>query len=101
MGFGMSSSVHLFNILSSFCALVKFHITFSYNFHLYIIKIYIFLFSYNYNFYQNKSPILIGNIGTNKIVVSNMVVFGKKSFKCFSDFKDAKSVNLHAYSFVK
>ena len=41
-------------------------------------------------FHQYKIPISIKNIDTNKIVVSNKVSFGKKDFKYFIGFKDAK-----------
>ena len=43
-----------------------------------------------------KSPILINNIDINKIVVSNKVSFGEKSFKCFIDYKD-----LYVYCFQR
>ena len=36
-------------------------------------------------FHQHKRPISIKNIDINKIVVSNKVSFGKKSFKYFID----------------
>ena len=42
--------------------------------------------------YQYKNPILINNIDSNKIVVSNKVSFGKKDFKYFTGYKDAKKV---------
>ena len=45
-------------------------------------------------FYQHKSFILVKNIDVNKIVVSNKVSFGKKGFKCFIGYKDAKRVRL-------
>ena len=41
-------------------------------------------------FHQYKSPLSINNIDINKIIVSNKVSFGKNSFKCFIDYKDAK-----------
>ena len=41
-------------------------------------------------FHQHKGPISIKNIDVNKIVVSNKVSFGKKAFKYFIDYKDAK-----------
>ena len=50
---------------------------------------------------QYKSPILIDNIDISKIVVSNKVSFGKKDFKYFSGYKDAKKINLYAYCFPK
>ena len=43
-------------------------------------------------FHQHKGPISINNIDTNKTVVSNMVSFGKKDFKYFLGYKDAKQV---------
>ena len=33
-----------------------------------------------HKFHQHKSPILIGDVSINKIIVSNKVPFGKKSF---------------------
>ena len=47
--------------------------------------------------YQHKKPISIKNIDMNKRVVSNKVSFGKKSFKYFTDYKDAKKLNLYVY----
>ena len=41
-------------------------------------------------FHQHKRPISIKNIDINKIVVSNKVSFGKKGFKYFIGYKDAK-----------
>ena len=41
-------------------------------------------------FHQHKRPISIKNIDINKIVVSNEVSFGKKGFKYFVSYKDAK-----------
>ena len=49
-----------------------------------------------YKFHQYKSPILIDNIDNNKIVVSNKVSFGKKDFKYFIGYKDAKKLDLYA-----
>ena len=43
-------------------------------------------------FHQHKGPISIKNIDTNKIVVSNKVFFGKKGFKYFIVYKDAKKI---------
>ena len=43
-------------------------------------------------FHQPKSPFLIGNIDINKIVVSNKASFGKKYFKYFIGYKDAKKL---------
>ena len=42
------------------------------------------------NFHQHKEPIFIKNININKIVVSNKVSFGKKGFKYFIGYTDAK-----------
>ena len=44
------------------------------------------------NFHQDKSLISISNIDINKIVVSNKVSCGKKGFKCFFCYKDAKKL---------
>ena len=41
-------------------------------------------------FNLHKRLIAIGNIDINKIVVSNKVSFGKKGFKYFIGYKDAK-----------
>ena len=41
-------------------------------------------------YHQHKELISIKNIDINKIVVSNKVSFGKKGFKCFIGYKDAK-----------
>ena len=41
-------------------------------------------------YHQYKELISIKNIDFNKIVVSNKVSFGKKGFKCFIGYKDAK-----------
>ena len=54
-----------------------------------------------YKFHQHKSLISINNIDINKIVVSNKVSFGKKDFKYFIGYKDAKKIDLYAYSFHK
>ena len=40
--------------------------------------------------HQHKKSILIKNIDINKVVVPNMVLFGKKRFKYFIGYKDAK-----------
>ena len=42
------------------------------------------------NFHQHEEPIFIKNININKIVVSNKVSFGKKGFKYFIGYTDAK-----------
>ena len=44
----------------------------------------------NQKFYQHKRPISIKNIDINKIVVSDNVSFGKRGFKYFVGYKDAK-----------
>ena len=54
-----------------------------------------------HKFHQHKSPISIKNIFINKVVVSNKVSFGKKSFKHFFGYKDAKKIDLYAYFFQK
>ena len=41
-------------------------------------------------FHQHKRPISIKNIYINKIAVSNKVSFGKRGFKYFIGYKDAK-----------
>ena len=43
-------------------------------------------------FHQHKAPISITNIYINKIVVSNKVSFGRKTFKYFIDYKDGKKI---------
>ena len=40
-------------------------------------------------FHQHKKLILIKNVSINKLVVSNKVSFGKKSFKYFIGSKNA------------
>ena len=50
----------------------------------------------NYKINQLVSPNLISSIDVNKIVVSNKVSFGKKDFKYFIGFKDAKKSDLSA-----
>ena len=45
-------------------------------------------------FHQHKSPFLIDNIDINKIVVSSQVSLGKKDFKYFIGYKDAKKKTL-------
>ena len=44
---------------------------------------------------QYKNPILEDNIDINKILVSNKVSFGKKHFKYFIGYKDAKKLDLY------
>ena len=41
-------------------------------------------------FHQHKRPVSIKNVDVNKIVLSNKVSFGKKRFKYFTGYKDAK-----------
>ena len=55
----------------------------------------------NQKFRQHKTPISIENIDINKIVVSNKVSFGKKSFKYFIGYKDAKKIRPLCISFPK
>ena len=43
-------------------------------------------------FHQHKEPFSIKNIDINKIVVSNKVFFGKKGFKYFIGYKNAKKI---------
>ena len=45
-----------------------------------------------HKFHPHKRPISIKNIDINKIVVSNKVSFGKKGFKYFIGYKDAKKI---------
>ena len=45
-------------------------------------------------FHQHKEPILIKNIEINKIVVSNKFSFGKKEFKYFIRYEDAKEIRI-------
>ena len=53
------------------------------------------------NFHQNKSFILINDIDSNKVVVSNKLPFGKQDFISFIGYKDNKNLDLYAYSFQK
>ena len=53
----------------------------------------------NQKFHQHKRPISIKNVDIEKIVVSNKVRFGKKGFKYFIGYKDAKKLNLYIYFF--
>ena len=50
-------------------------------------------------FHQHKGRISMKNININKIVVSNKASFGKKDFKYFIGYKDAKKLNLYVYFF--
>ena len=54
-----------------------------------------------YKFHQYKSSISIDNKDVHKIVVSNKISFDKNGFKYFIGYKDAKKLNLYAYSFQK
>ena len=45
-------------------------------------------------FHQHKRPISIKNIEINTIILSNKVSFGKKGFRFFIGYKDAKIVRL-------
>ena len=54
-----------------------------------------------HKFDQHKSPISVYKIDTNKIVVSNEASFGKKDFKYFIGYKDAKKLDVYAYFFQK
>ena len=51
--------------------------------------------------HQHERPISIKNIDINKIVVSNNISFGKKGFKYFIGYKNAKKLNLYVYFFQK
>ena len=51
--------------------------------------------------YHHKSSISIKNTDVNKIVVSNKDCLGKKGFKCFIGYKDAKKLDLYIYFFQK
>ena len=42
-----------------------------------------------YKFHQNKSPISINDLYTNRIVVSNKLKFGKQDFKYIIGYKDS------------
>ena len=48
-------------------------------------------------FHKHKEPISIKIIDINKIVVFNEVSFGKKRFKYFIGYKDAKKIDLYVY----
>ena len=54
-----------------------------------------------HKFHQYERPISIDNINANKIIVSNKISFGKNDFKYFIGYKDAKKLDLYAYSFQK
>ena len=42
--------------------------------------------------HKHKRPISTENIGINKILASNKISFGKKRFKYFIGYKDAKRI---------
>ena len=46
-------------------------------------------------FHQHKIPISIKNIDINEIVLSNKISFGKKGFKYFIGYKEAKKLDLY------
>ena len=48
-------------------------------------------------YHQDKGPISIKNKDINKIVESNKASFGKKGFKYFVGYKDAKKIGLYVY----
>ena len=48
-------------------------------------------------FHQHKGLILISNIDINKLILSNKVSCGKKTFKYFIGYKDAKKVHFYGY----
>ena len=52
-------------------------------------------------FHQHKEPTSIKNIDINKIGISNKASFGKKGFKYFVGYKDAKKIGLYVYFFQK
>ena len=54
-----------------------------------------------YKFYQHKSPISINNIDINEIVTPNKVALSKKDFRYLITNKNAKKIDLYAYSFQK
>ena len=54
-----------------------------------------------YELYQYKIPILIDDIDLNKILVSNRISFIKIDFKYLICNKEAKKLDLDAYSFQK
>ena len=49
-------------------------------------------------FYRYKRPISIKDIDIDKIVASNKVSFGKKGFKYFIGYKDAKIRHLYLFT---
>ena len=48
-------------------------------------------------FHQHKILISIKNIDINEIVLSNKISFGKKGFKYFIGYKEAKKSDLYMY----
>ena len=52
-------------------------------------------------FHQHKRPISIKNVDNDNIVVSNKVAFGKKGFKYFIGYEDAKKLSLFVYFYQK
>ena len=54
-----------------------------------------------YKYHQQRGPTLIDNIDVRKIGLSNKISFGKKLFKYFISYKEAKKLELYAYSFQK
>ena len=54
-----------------------------------------------YKFHHYKSTILIDNIDISQIVVSNKVSFGKRDFKYFLGYKEAKKLDFSACFFQK
>ena len=54
-----------------------------------------------YKFYQYKSSVTIDNKDVHKIVVPNKISIDKSDFKYFIGYKNAKKLNLYAYSLQK
>ena len=52
-------------------------------------------------FHLHKRLISIKNVDIDKTVVSNTVPFGKKGFKYFIGYKDAKKLSLYMYFYQK
>ena len=55
----------------------------------------------NHKLHQCKKPVSINNIDINKIVASNKVFFGKKGFKYFVGYKNAKKLDLYVHFLQK
>ena len=51
--------------------------------------------------HQYERPTSIKNVDISKIVASNKILLGKKGFRYFTEYKDAKKLNLYAYFFQK